>query len=91
MTAAAIIQVVLWAVAGFGFGLFYLAALRHTVDLFANAGGWRGPVLLTLARLAGAGIFLGLAASFGAPSLLAAFAGFLVARAVAMRRARRAA
>jgi hypothetical protein len=90
MSAAAIISVVLWAVAGFGFGLFYLATLRRTVQLFGSGGGWRGPVLLTLGRLAGAGVFLGLAATFGAPSLLAAFAGFLVARAVAMRRARRA-
>jgi hypothetical protein len=85
-----VVPVVLWAIAGFVFGLGYLAALRHTVELFGSGGGWRGPVLLTLARLAGAGVFLGLAATFGAPSLLAAFAGFLAARAVAMRRARRA-
>jgi hypothetical protein len=77
------------ALSGFGFGLLYFAALERTVSLFAAGCGWLSPLAFTLGRIAAAGIFLGLAAKFGAVSLLAAFAGFLLARAVALRAARR--
>jgi N-ATPase, AtpR subunit len=72
-------------VAGFVFGLLYFAALERTVTLFAAGRGWFRPLGLTLARMAAAVIFLGVAAKLGAISLLAAFMGFLLARAVALR------
>jgi hypothetical protein len=76
------------ACAGFGFGLLYFAALKRTTSLFIAGCGWLGPLALTLGRIAAAGIFLGLTAKLGAVSLLAAFAGFLLARAVALHAAR---
>jgi F1F0 ATPase subunit 2 len=80
----------LMAVAGTALGLAYFACLRRTVDLFASGAGWARPVLLTLLRIAGAAGALALAARFGAPALLAAFLGFLLARAIALKGARRA-
>jgi hypothetical protein len=78
------------ACAGFSFGLLYFAALERTVSLFAAGYGWLSLLPFTLGRIAAAGIFLGLAAKLGAISLLAAFAGFLLARAVALHAERRA-
>jgi hypothetical protein len=71
--------------AGFVFGLFYFAAVQRTAALLAARRGWRGPLALTLGRIAGAAIFLAFAAKLGGPSLLSAFLGFLLARAVALR------
>jgi hypothetical protein len=79
------------AVAGLAFGLAYFAALRRTVDLYGSGGRILGPAALTLGRVAGATVFLVVAARLGALPLLAAFLGFLVARAAALRAARRAA
>jgi len=78
------------ALAGLAFGLVYFQALRRTVDLFAGGCGWLGPVGLTLARIAGAAVFLTFLARFGAIPLLAGFLGFLLARMIALRLARRA-
>ena len=72
-------------VAGLVFGLGYFAALRQTVNLYGSGRGRLGPVVLTLGRIAGATIFLILAARFGALLLLAAFLGFLMARGLALR------
>jgi hypothetical protein len=77
------------ACAGFGFGLLYFAALRRTVTLFAMGRGWFGPVAFTLSRIGAAVIFLVVAAKLGAAPLLAAFLGFLLARTVMLRAARR--
>lgn len=77
------------AVAGFAAGLAYFASLRRTATLLAAGRGWPGALSLTLARFAAAALFLAFAASLGAISLLAAFGGFLLARAVAVRAARR--
>lgn len=76
------------AAAGLAFGLAYFAALRRTV-LLLGSGGRLGPAALSLGRIAAAVIFLGLAARFGAVPLLAAFLGFLLARALALRALRR--
>jgi hypothetical protein len=73
------------ALAGFVFGLAYFAALRRTAILFAARRGWLVPLALTLGRIGAAVVFLAFAAKMGAASLLAAFAGFLLARAVALR------
>ena len=77
------------AFSGFAFGVFYFAALERSVTLFASDRRWLGPLALTLARMAAAVLFLGLAAKLGALSLLAALLGFLLARAVSLRAARR--
>ena len=47
-----------------------------------------GPIGITLARIGGAIVFFAIAVHFGALALLAAFLGFLAARAVALRAAR---
>lgn len=72
------------AIAGYAFGLAYFAALHKTATLFAAGAGWLGPSALTLARVGTATILFTFAAKLGATSLLAAFAGFLVARAAAL-------
>lgn len=76
--------------AGTAFGLLYFTALRRTSVLLAGNGGWTGALGFTLARIGGVVLFLGLAARFGAVPLLAAFTGFLAARAIALRAVRRA-
>lgn len=75
--------------AGFVFGLAYFAAVQRTALLFAAGRGWLAPVALTVGRIGAAVLFLTLAARLGAAPLLAGFAGFLLARAVALRVARR--
>ena len=77
------------ALAGLLVGLAYFAALHQTVRRFTG-GGWLGPVLLTLGRIALIVALLVVAARLGALTLLAAFAGFVVARAIAVRRGLRA-
>jgi hypothetical protein len=77
-------------IAGFIFGLSYFAAVQRTAALLAaRKKNWLGPLALTLGRMAAAAIFLTLAAKLGAASLLSAFLGFLLARAVALRNAAR--
>lgn len=78
------------AAAGFVFGLAYFAALRQSVAALAAGADWWRPAALTLGRIAAALVFLVLAAKLGAAALLAALAGFLAARAAALRAARRA-
>ena len=77
-------------ISGFAFGLLYFATLKRAAALFASGSSWMGPLGLTLGRIAAAVIFLSLAARLGAAALLAAFLGFLVARALALRAERRA-
>jgi hypothetical protein len=82
--------IVTMALAGVVFGMVYFATLRRAVALFTAGGGWVGPLTLTLARVAAAVVFLGLAAKLGAAALIAAFLGFLLARSIMLRVARRA-
>lgn len=93
MTHAALVSVAslsaAMAAAGFAFGLAYFAALRRSIAFLAASADWHRPIALTLGRLAAAALFLLLAAKLGALPLLAAFVGFLAARAVALRAARR--
>jgi F1F0 ATPase subunit 2 len=77
------------ALAGLAFGLLYFAALRWTVDFYLGARGWLVPVSLTLARIIAAVVVLALAARLGAAALFCVFLGFLAARALALRTARR--
>jgi len=89
MTAAALAFASLWAVAGFGFGLFYFAALRRTVEGYRGGRSHLLPIALTLGRIAAAVLFFGSSAAHGVVPLLTAFLGFLLARSLALRAARR--
>jgi len=80
---------ILMAVAGVVLGLVYFASLKRSVTMFVGGKGWLGPVVLTLGRIGAAVALLYLAAKLGAASLLAAFIGFLMARALALRAERR--
>jgi len=71
-------------------GLAYFAALKHSVAQLLGGNGWLAPLALTLVRLSIAAGFLYAAVQLGAAPLLAGFAGFLVARALAVRAQRRA-
>lgn len=88
--ASTLVLLAAMAFAGLALGLIYFRALRRTVDLFASGRGWLGPAGLTLARIAGAVIILTLMTRLGAMPLLAGFLGFLLARMIALRSARRA-
>jgi hypothetical protein len=81
--------VALFAAAGFGLGVAYFASLRQGVRLAFARHAWSPYVLLALARIAAAALFFALAVRWGVPALLAAFAGFLIARQIAVRAARR--
>lgn len=71
--------------AGFFFGIAYFVAMRRTVSLFAAGGGWRELSALTLGRLVAIAVFFTFVARLGAAPLLAAFLGFLLARAATVR------
>jgi hypothetical protein len=73
------------AVFGFGFGLFYFGAIRETADQIVRRESWLKPAGLTLVRLLAAVLLFAFMARLGAFPLLAAFGGFIVARAVARR------
>ena len=79
------------ALAGLVFGIVHFALLRRAVDLCSVARGRLAAAALTLGRIAAAIVFFGLAARLGALPLLSAFLGFLLARALALRAARRTA
>ena len=72
------------AFAGLLFGLLYFATLKHSVAMFVGRKGWLGPLALTLGRFGAAAGFLFVAAKLGAAPLLAAFIGFLIARALTL-------
>lgn len=79
----------LMAVAGVIFGFLYFASLKRSVTLFIGGKGWLSSLALTLGRMGAAAAFLIVAAKLGAAPLLAAFIGFLIARALALRAERR--
>ena len=76
--------------AGLLLGLAYFATLWRTVALLAGGSSWLAPLALTVVRLAGVAGLLAAAVRWGAPDLLACFAGIVVARLIAVRLARRA-
>ena len=78
------------AFAGVVVGLVHFAALWRSIELY-SAGRGQLAAALTLGRIAGTIVFLGLAARFGALPLLSSFLGFLLARTLALRVARRTA
>lgn len=78
-----------FAAAGFLLGAGYFASLRREVRLAVARRGWSSYMLSALARIAAATLFFVFAVRWGVPSLLAAFAGFVAARQLAVRRAGR--
>lgn len=81
----------LFAAMGLAFGRAYFAALRRGVAAYTAAGAerlWRSIGWL-LARLAAAAMFFALTMAWGAWPLLAALLGFLAARQLALRAARK--
>ena len=83
--------VALFAAGGLAFGWGYFAALRRGIDAYTVRDAVLQSLLWMLARLAAAALFFGFAIRWGAWPLLAAFLGFLAARQIAVRTARRAA
>jgi hypothetical protein len=81
--------VAICAVAGCGLGVAYFASLRHGVHLALARHACSPYVPWALARMAVAALFFVLAARSGLPALIAGFGGFLLARQVAVRAARR--
>ena len=79
------------ALVGLVVGLVYFAALRRTVELYTKGRSGFTAIALTLGRIAVAIAFFGLAARLGALLLLSSFLGFLLARMLALRMARRTA
>ena len=79
----------LLAAAGFLLGAVYFASLRRSVGLSIARRMWASYMAAALVRILAAVLFFTLAVHWGVPALLAAFAGFLVARQLALRAARR--
>lgn len=83
-----LVHAVLPGTAGLILGLAYFETLKRTVTALTSGTVWRVAVPLTLLRVAAIALALAAAARYGATPLLAAFAGFLVARAIAVHLAR---
>jgi N-ATPase, AtpR subunit len=89
MIAHAAVTAAVFAVLGIALGTAYFASLRRGLRI--PAAGHAGLQYLSwaAARIAAAGLFFAFAVRWGLPAILAAFAGFLLARQVAVRAARR--
>lgn len=79
-----------FAACGLIFGWGYFAALHRGLVAYIGHDGAGRAVAWMLIRLAAAVVFFGFAVRWGAWPLLAAFLGFLTARQIAVRTARRA-
>lgn len=85
MSAADLMLIAASAGVGFLAGIAYFAALNRTVALYlTGTSRWRS-VGAHLLRIAAVLTFFSLIVQLGAQPLLAAFAGLLIARPVAMR------
>lgn len=76
-------------IVGLLFGIAYFHALRRTVDLVSEGRQWVRAVALTGTRIIGAIVLLTFMAWLGAVPLLMGFLGFILARMIALRPARR--
>ncbi len=81
-----LLVLLLCAAGGFVIGLGYFRALRGTADLVTQGGRPLLGLALTLGRFAAMAAGLLLAVQFGGAALLAALAGILGARELALRR-----
>jgi hypothetical protein len=86
--ASSLVTALAFAVAGLAFGWGYFTALRRGVELYCASAGALRVSALTIGRLAAALGFFLLASHWGPLPLLAALAGFLATRTVAVRAAR---
>jgi len=97
VTAAHVNMVIAWlcialfAAGGLALGFAYFASLLHGIRFSIARQAWSQYMLLALARIAAAGLLFALAARWSLPALLAAFLGFLIARQITVRSARRTA
>jgi len=89
MATPQLVTIAVSLLAGVAFGLLYFRAMRASVHHLVTGASTGKHIGLTLARIAVAGTFAFLLALWGAAALLSGFAGFLAARALALRAARR--
>jgi hypothetical protein len=90
MTTGNSLLIMLPAAAGLIMGLLYFFALRRTAAVMVCGGRWQIALTLTLSRILLAVALFTAAVRVGALPLLAAFGGFLAARALALHFAPRA-
>lgn len=91
MTPMNLLGGALFAAVGFALGLAHFYGLRHDARRYLARGVSPGTALLHAARILASVAVLVLIARSGAIPLVAALAGFLAARFVAVARARRSA
>ena len=89
MTAHEATAVAACALAGLMLGMAYFASLRRGVRISVARHAWVPYMLSAAVRIAAAAAFFAFVVRWGMPALLGAFAGFLVARQLALRAARR--
>lgn len=80
------LSIIVAAIAGFSFGVAFFCALSANAVWYLEGGHAGRAVMLHMARLTGAGALFFVSAQFGAGPLLAALVGFLIARAVMIRK-----
>ena len=79
----------LLAITGFALGVVYFSSLRRGVHVSVVSHSWVPYVLWALVRITAVALLLTFAVRWGVPALLAALVGFLAARQLAVRGARR--
>ena len=89
MTMEALAQFAPWLVGGVALGAVYMHLIARSVAVIGPSAPARGAIALFILRFALAASVLTLAAMQGAGPLLAVLAGFLLARTVAIRRAKK--
>jgi len=85
MTAGTLAFLLGYAVLGAAMAGLYLCLLRVNTRLYLDGGPWWKPILLHLGRMAVMIVGFAAAATGGAGAVLAAFGGFLLARAALIR------
>jgi F1F0 ATPase subunit 2 len=88
MTFVTVIQILAWLAFGAALGAVYFLILGRSVAALADGNDPRRAAVLLIARFGLAAAGFALAAAQGAMALLTALAGVLLARTVAIRRAR---
>lgn len=81
-------QILLWLVVGGALGLFYFWSLGRSVAAFGQADGRGRAIGFIVLRLSVAVAVMTVAALQGTAPLLLTLAGFVIARTIAIRRAK---
>lgn len=79
------IMIIIAACAGVAFGYAFFTALRINCDLYLQGGSVGLAIFMHVVRLGAVGGLFYISAQFGVATVLAALAGFLLARAVTLR------